>query len=220
MHANISPGPKKKNFFSGTFETCPNPAKRVPGHASQIWNVLEKNVLGNVYSLARTFFWGEKKFFFFLCFFRKKRLVRATTFCELRGDGNDFENVWVLLLQTHLLLQHRVRLGSDFDEFWPQAEIFFLCFFRCVDARRRSTLCCLTQRRFVAWRRGAKLDALHALHRWQARLSGAMELKEGLKFDLKCCVSMLDESASLLSQLSHGDQTSQRTMRRTSSRND
>jgi hypothetical protein len=51
-----------------------------------------------------------------------ERLVRATTFCELRGDGNDFENVWVLLLQTHLLLQHRVRLGSDFDEFWPQAD--------------------------------------------------------------------------------------------------
>jgi hypothetical protein len=51
-----------------------------------------------------------------------ERLVRATTFCELRGDGKDFENVWVLLLQTHLLLQHRVRLGSDFDEFWPQAD--------------------------------------------------------------------------------------------------
>jgi hypothetical protein len=41
-----------------------------------------------------------------------ERLVRATTFCELRGDGKDFENVWVLLLQTHLLLQHRVRLGE------------------------------------------------------------------------------------------------------------
>jgi hypothetical protein len=51
-----------------------------------------------------------------------ERLVRATTFCELRGDGKDFENAWVLLLQTHLLLQHRVRLGSDFDEFWPQAD--------------------------------------------------------------------------------------------------
>jgi hypothetical protein len=47
--------------------------------------------------------------------------VRATTFCELRGDGKDFENVWVLLLQTHLLLQHRVRLGSDSDKFWPQS---------------------------------------------------------------------------------------------------
>jgi hypothetical protein len=33
-----------------------------------------------------------------------ERLVRATTFCELRGDGKDFENAWVLLLQTHLLL--------------------------------------------------------------------------------------------------------------------
>jgi hypothetical protein len=51
-----------------------------------------------------------------------ERLVRATTFCELRGDGKDFENVWVLLLQTHLLLQHRVRLGSDFDEFLPQSD--------------------------------------------------------------------------------------------------
>jgi hypothetical protein len=50
-----------------------------------------------------------------------ERLVRATTFCELRGDGKDFENVWVLLLQTHLLLQHRVRLGSDSDKFWPQS---------------------------------------------------------------------------------------------------
>jgi hypothetical protein len=68
MHANISPGPKKKIFFSGTFETCPNPAKRVPGHVSQIWNVLEKNVLGNVYSLARTFFRHEKKNFFPLFF--------------------------------------------------------------------------------------------------------------------------------------------------------
>ena len=50
-----------------------------------------------------------------------ERLVRATTFCELRGvaTAKTFENAWVLLLQTHLLLQHRVRLGSDFDEFWP-----------------------------------------------------------------------------------------------------
>jgi hypothetical protein len=49
------------------------------------------------------------------------RLVRATTFYELSGAGKDFEKVWVLLLQTHLLLQHRVRLGSDFDKFWPQS---------------------------------------------------------------------------------------------------
>jgi hypothetical protein len=52
-----------------------------------------------------------------------ERLVRATTFCELRGDGKDFENVWVLLLQTHLLLQHRVRLGSDGKFFWPLDEL-------------------------------------------------------------------------------------------------
>jgi hypothetical protein len=51
-----------------------------------------------------------------------ERLVRATTFCELRGDGKDFENVWVLLLQTHLLLQHRVRLGDDRQFFWPRAD--------------------------------------------------------------------------------------------------
>jgi hypothetical protein len=52
-----------------------------------------------------------------------ERLVRATTFCELRGDGKDFENVWVRLLQTHLLLQHRVRLGSDGKFFWPLDEL-------------------------------------------------------------------------------------------------
>jgi hypothetical protein len=51
-----------------------------------------------------------------------ERLVRATTFCELRGDGKDFENVWVLLLQTHLLLQHRVRLCDDRQFFWPRAD--------------------------------------------------------------------------------------------------
>jgi hypothetical protein len=51
-----------------------------------------------------------------------ERLMRATTFCELRGDGKDFENAWVLLLQTHLLLQHRVRLGDDRQFFWPRAD--------------------------------------------------------------------------------------------------
>jgi hypothetical protein len=55
------------------------------------------------------------------------RLVRDTTFYDLRGDGKDFEHVWVLLLQTHLLLQHSVRQGGDREQFWPQR--------RCSDAR-------------------------------------------------------------------------------------
>jgi hypothetical protein len=52
-----------------------------------------------------------------------ERLVWATTFYELRGDGKDFEHVWVLLLQTHLLLQHRVRCGDDGGMFWPQESL-------------------------------------------------------------------------------------------------
>jgi hypothetical protein len=48
------------------------------------------------------------------------RLVRDTTFYDLRGDGKDFECVWVLLLQTHLLLQHSVRQGGNHEQFWPQ----------------------------------------------------------------------------------------------------
>jgi hypothetical protein len=46
-------------------------------------------------------------------------IVFDTTFYKLRGDGKDFEHVWVLLLQTHLLLQHRVRVGADRRLFWP-----------------------------------------------------------------------------------------------------
>jgi hypothetical protein len=64
-------------------------------------------------------------------------------------------------------------------------------------------------------------DALHALHRWQARLSGAMELKEGLKFDLKCCVSMLPKVLLHCCRYLHCCRNlSQRTMRRKSRRND
>jgi hypothetical protein len=48
------------------------------------------------------------------------RLVSNSTFYELRGDGKDFEHIWVLLLQTHLMLQRRVRLGDDRHFFWPQ----------------------------------------------------------------------------------------------------
>jgi hypothetical protein len=51
-------------------------------------------------------------------------LVEATTFYTLRGNGKDFEHVWVLLLQMHLLLQFNVRQGTDCDQFWPQATPF------------------------------------------------------------------------------------------------
>jgi hypothetical protein len=97
MHANISPARKKKNFFSGTFETCPNPAKRVPGHVSQIWNVLEKNVLGNVYSLARTFFRHEKKNFFPL-FFSLCEVHRVGQLIQLRY----VDSVAAVLQSDHL----------------------------------------------------------------------------------------------------------------------
>jgi hypothetical protein len=55
-------------------------------------------------------------------FFR--HLVFETTFFELNGSGKDFEHVWVLLVQMHLLLQHRVRWGSDHLQFWPQGTTY------------------------------------------------------------------------------------------------
>jgi hypothetical protein len=48
------------------------------------------------------------------------RLVADTTFYERRGDGKDFEHIWVQLLQTHLMLQYRVRVGGDRIHFWPR----------------------------------------------------------------------------------------------------
>jgi hypothetical protein len=49
------------------------------------------------------------------------RLVTEMTFFGLRhnSEGNDFERTWLLLLHTHLLLQHRVRQGGDRLQFWP-----------------------------------------------------------------------------------------------------
>jgi hypothetical protein len=70
-----------------------------------------------------------------------ERLVRATTFCELRGDGKDFENVWVLLLQTHLLLQHRVRLGSDSTSFGLNRRM--ACVLVVVEAQQAPRCRCL-----------------------------------------------------------------------------
>jgi hypothetical protein len=51
------------------------------------------------------------------------RLVADTTFYELRGDGKDFEHIWVQLLQTHLMLQHRVRVGGDRTFFGRMAQL-------------------------------------------------------------------------------------------------
>jgi len=50
-----------------------------------------------------------------------KALVEATAFCSLEGSGKDFEHAWVLLVFSHLLLQHNVRVGGDVQNFWPRA---------------------------------------------------------------------------------------------------
>jgi hypothetical protein len=46
-----------------------------------------------------------------------ERLVHESA---LRDQSKEFGHIWVLLLQTHLMLQHRVRLGGDRLQFWPE----------------------------------------------------------------------------------------------------
>jgi hypothetical protein len=48
------------------------------------------------------------------------QLVEATTFCSLDGSGKDFERAWVLMVFSHLLLQHNVRVGARAKLFWPR----------------------------------------------------------------------------------------------------